>query len=296
MKVFILGRGFLGTKIYNHLKGTYDCSILSKADLDYTNPAVLGAYLYHNKHDHYNIVLNASGYTGKPNIDAAEDDKETCWKYNVEVPVKIAQACKSSFIDMIHLSSGCIYNGYDKVFTEGDTPNFGMFSDDSSFYSKTKHAAELMLSNQCWLFRLRMPFTGDNTPRNYFNKLLGYDNLISQDNSVTSVEDLAEFCLQFISLLKPSEMIAGQPDKPAYGPYNVVNEGTLNAREIVEIMKEVGLENPNHQFISLEELDTKAKRSNCVLSSDKIKLLGLALPDATKSARKALIRLKENIR
>lgn len=297
MKVFILGRGFLGTKIYNHLRYSYDCSILSKADVDYTNPAVLGPYLYHNKLDDRegNVVLNASGYTGKPNIDAAEDDKETCWKYNVDVPVKIARACKASCVGMIHLSSGCIYNGYDKVYTEEDTPNFGMFSDESSFYSKTKHAAELMLSEQCWLFRLRMPFTGDDTSRNYFNKLLGYDNLISQDNSVTGVEDLAEFCKGFISLLKPSEFIAGMPSKPEYGPYNIVNEGTLNAKEIVELMKEVGLENPNHQFISLADLNTKAKRSNCILSTAKIRRLGLALPNAADSAQKALKQLKNSM-
>ena len=127
MKVFILGRGFLGSKIYNHLKMDHDCVLLSKADIDYTNPAVFGAYLFHNQAE-TNIVINASGYTGKPNIDAAESDKENCWKYNVEVPVKIAEACKAAQIRMIHLSSGCIYNGYEKVFTEEDTPNFGMFT------------------------------------------------------------------------------------------------------------------------------------------------------------------------
>jgi dTDP-4-dehydrorhamnose reductase len=71
-----------------------------------------------------------------------------------------------------------------------------------------------------------------------------------------------------------------------YGVYNVVNTQPIKAQEIVEILGENGLKNPNWEFIETENLNTVAKRSNCVLSTDKIKKLGLELPDTISSIRR----------
>ena len=173
MKILILGRGYLGTQLYLYLKGIMSVTILSKTDLDYTDPGVLSHFIFSER---FKVVINASGYTGKPNIDAAEDDKESCWKYNVEVPLAIADAAQRAGAYMIHLSSGCIYNGYDKVFSEEDAPNWGLFQQESSFYSKTKHAAETLLADKAWLLRLRMPFSQTLSSKNYLSKILGYTN------------------------------------------------------------------------------------------------------------------------
>ena len=276
--ILILGRGFLGTNIYNSLRDEQkEVILLSKTDLDYTDYATLTKYLFEKKPA---VVINASGYTGDPNIDAAEDDKETCWFYNVNVPVNIANCCLREQIPFIHLSSGCIYNGYEKEFTEEDIPNWGIYNSESSFYSKTKHAAELLLKDKAWLFRLRMPFNSESSNRNYFNKLLKYDKLINQINSVTCVDDLCTFIKNFI-------VKASEEDVP-YGAFNVVNEGTLSARQVISLMKENNIKIGKHRFIKLEELRTKAKRSNCVLSTKKIKTLGLELPNAGHSAGQAL--------
>jgi dTDP-4-dehydrorhamnose reductase len=43
---------------------------------------------------------------------------------------------------VIHIGSGCVYSGYDKIYSEEDTPDFGSDSYESSFYSKTKDAFE----------------------------------------------------------------------------------------------------------------------------------------------------------
>ena len=96
-------------------------------------------YIKDNRPD---IIINACGYTGRPNVDACEDDKADCWDLNVNLPVNISTICKLYSIPFIHVSSGCIYTGYDKEYTEEDEPNFGIGSDDSSWYSKTKHACE----------------------------------------------------------------------------------------------------------------------------------------------------------
>lgn len=257
MNILILGKGFLGQKVYNYLRlaqlsDSGNVDIFSKSELNYTDRLTLADHL--SQHD-YDFILNASGYTGVPNIDAAEYDKEICWKMNVEVPVTIVSAACHSKATVIHISSGCIFNGYVKHWEETDTPNFGVFNPGSSFYSKTKHAAETMIKNDAAILRIRMPFTGDISPRNYFTKLLQYDNLISTPNSVTCVEDLCDAILKICA-----------HDNPI-GVYHLVNEGALTAKQVIECLAKYELTNPNHRFIDRSELKTKAPRSNCILST-----------------------------
>jgi len=286
MNILILGKGFLGTKIYqflqtNHLDGVRHLQHRSRAELDYTNYDTLRRYIEPDT-----LVINASGYTGVPNIDAAEENKSICWKMNVEVPATIMSAASH----LIHISSGCIFNGYEKEWAEDDIPNFGLFNSNSSFYSKTKHAAEtLLVDRQCAILRIRMPFCADLTPRNYFAKLLKYDNLISTPNSVTCIEDL---CVSVLDLCRQWSNC-----RPINGIYHMVNKETLTAKQVVKCLNKYGLTNPNHRFISLEEFyglgnlapQVKAARSNCVLAVTEITLESLApLPSALDSLEKCV--------
>jgi len=277
MDILILGNGFLGARIADALvESNHDVTLFSKSIIDYTQSETLIDYM---RYSNFGLAINASGYTGRPNIDACEDDKENCWKYNVIAPLQIMEACDRFNVPLAHLSSGCIYAGYDREFEEEDTPNFGLFNDESSFYSKTKHAAETLLINRnAWILRLRMPFTGEDVDRNYFNKILGYNSLISEDNSMTCVDDLCDFMVKLASRTK-------SVDK---GIYNVVNYGAASAKEIVKMLAEAGISNPEHYFIDTDDLKTKAKRSNCVLSNSKLRRIGLELPHIKVSLAKCI--------
>ena len=288
-RVVIFGKGFLGQTLGKSLlERGHAVAVYSKQDVDYTNHQVLENWL---KSMPYCMVINASGYTGVPNVDAAEDNKELCWKLNVQVPATIASAIESagSLHRMIHISSGCIYNGYDKDYTEEDTPNFGLFNSDSSFYSKTKHAAETVLNGlPVYSFRLRIPFDGTLSHRNYFSKLMKYDSLISVNNSITCIDDFCKFVHDFIQKRQSSSL--------PFGPYNVVNPGVIEAAEIVQMLRSHGVKNPKHRFIDLDELDTKAKRSNVVLSTEKIDGLGLSLPPVGESLRRCVEEFSDSWR
>ena len=72
-----------------------------------------------------------------------------------------------------------------------------------------------------------MPFSEKFSDRNYINKILKYDNLISYRNSLTNIDDLNEFIYKFINL----------KITPSYGIYNVTNHGSATAKEIVDILK-----------------------------------------------------------
>jgi len=270
MSILILGKGFVGTHLSEYFKeNNIQHTIYSQSELNYTDPKVLSSYLDKNK-DGIDIVINCSGYTGVPNVDACEDNKELCYNYNVAYPMDVVSICNERQIQVIHIGSGCIYTGYEKEYTEDDKPNFGIFSDDSSYYSKCKHIFETFAKHlQCYVLRIRIPFTADWSRKNYFSKLVNYNSLISLNNSITSITDFNEFVVKFIQKIRE-----GTVEK---GIYNVVNPYPVTAEEVVTLLQSHGIVNPNWEFISVDKLNTKAKRSNCVLSTEKIKKIGLEL-------------------
>jgi len=270
----ILGKGFVGTNLSNYFTEVdLDHEIYSRSMIDYTNPDKLVDFLESNK-DRFHCVINTSGYTGKPNVDSCELNKKECWERNVINTTNIVKVSNDFKLPVIQVGSGCIYNGYEKDYTEEDEPNFGLFSDDSSFYSKCKHASEILLDNYCvYILRIRIPFTYKNTTKNYLTKLLNYNDLINESNSVTSISDLNNFIFRFLFLLR---------DLPG-GIYNVVNNSPVKASDVIDIMKKNGIENANWNFIETSKLNTKAKRSNCVLSTKKIEGINLPLPNSLES-------------
>lgn len=271
----ILGKGFVGSQFVNHLqKNNFNYLNLAQTDLNYTDSKTLYKFLEDNK-EKFNYVINCFGYTGVPNVDACESNKKLCYDYNVLYPLQVVKACHTLNIPVIHVGSGCVYSGYDKKYTEGDEPNFGFFSDDSSYYSKCKHIFETLIKDyNCYVLRIRIPFTPDNSSKNYFTKLLKYDFLINELNSITSITDFNDFLVHFMD------------KKPEYGIYNVVNPEPIKAKEVVKVLKNNGVENSNWKFISLKKLKTKAKRSNCVLDDQKITNIGLKLPNTLASLKR----------
>lgn len=272
--ILILGKGFIGTELSNYFSANgIEHELYSRSMLDYSNVDVFNNFLKQNS-EKYFAVISAFGYTGRPNVDGCEHNKEDCWNYNVVHPVNVVKVANDNNLPVIHVSSGCIYNGYDKVYTELDKPDFGLFSNSSSFYSKCKHASELMLDGYCvYILRIRIPFTSTKVPKNYFTKLYNYNNLIDMPNSCTSVQDLNLFLFRMLVLLM---------DIPG-GIYNVVNTDPVKASEVVDIMKKYGIENPNWKFIDVKDLNTLANRSNCVLSTEKLKKYNLLLPNTLES-------------
>lgn len=274
MKVLVLGKGFIGSKLISFLKeNNIDIFCISQQEIDYTKERALSALLRDYNFSH---VVNCCGYTGRPNVDGCESNKKDCWYYNVTVSNMIDRVVNNYNKKLIHISSGCIYSGYEKEYEETDIPNFGLFNPSSSFYSKTKHAFETIINkNYSAVFRIRMPFTGVMEDKNYLTKILRYDNLISLPNSLTNVDDLNSLVLKFLYDFKP-------------GIFNVVNPQPYTAKEVTEVLKVYGKSNPNWKFVEMSDLNIVANRSNCVLSANKLKDLGLSLPDTLVSLERCI--------
>lgn len=268
MKAVLLGSGFIGSSLSEYLNSrNINLTTLSRAYFDYTDPQQLEHTL---KALGSTVLINCAGYTGSPNVDACETDKENCYFYNVTVPLRIAKICEKLNIKLVNVSSGCIYTGYTKNFTETDIPNFGIYNPDSSFYSKTKHICEINLANfNAITLRIRMPFNSKAVPKNLIYKIFKYDNIINYPNSGTNTDNLNEFIHNLIVTRALERII---------GPLNVVNPGVVTGKKIADLLDKHGLTNPNWKIVDIKDLDIKAQRSNCVLDEKKAVSETLLMP------------------
>lgn len=270
-RLLVFGNGWLGNKLADALGGA-----IIKVDIANRESVmkVLDGY-------HPDVVINAAGKTGRPNVDGCELDPAGTLLSNVAGPIILAEECFSRNIFMAHLGSGCVYNDSESGYTEESPPNFS-----GSIYSRSKALSEKALSELPVLqVRLRMPFDGEPGPRNLITKIAGYKKVISVPNSLTYVPDFVRAVDELVKRRKT-------------GIWNVVNPGEITHAQILELYREIV--DPSHRFeqFSVEELAkiTKAGRSNCVLSTQKLKNEGIQMMDVGAAVLEALTKYKEAIR
>lgn len=220
------------------------------------------------------FVLNSAGYTGKPNVDACETDKTECVRGNVILPGVLRECCERLGIPLGHVSSGCIFTGAHNDgsgFRESDPPNFCFRTDNCSFYSGTKALGEEVLagSEQCYVWRLRIPFNERDGARNYLSKVQRYDRLLQATNSLSHLDEFAAACVQSWEQRIP------------FGIYNVTNGGSVTTRQVCDLIeRHRPREKPFEFFEDENEFMKKAAvtpRSNCVMDNSKILSTGIQL-------------------
>ena len=288
MNVLILGKGYIGNYLNDRLQKIASVDFQSRKWFNYTNVKSLANRVLYKRSPtgrpdavpKYDYVINCSGFTGRPNVDQAEEEKGLCYELNTFAPLRVANMCKLYDINYIHISSGCIYNGYEKQYTEEDEPNFGLLNEESSTYSKSKHAYELG-SDHGLTLRIRMPFCDKLHERSILTKLLNYDKLVNYVNSKTYIPDLVDFVEMLVH--------KGRTTKTK-SLLNFVNPKPLGTDQVTDIMKAHGLYNPNWEWVLFEELNTEANRSNCILSTKKLeKEYGFKLQDEKVAIEKAIV-------
>ncbi len=278
MKYLIFGRktGWLAQKFNDFLEN----SLIS--DVDITDLPALREELDKKKPE---VVINAAGITGRPNIDWCEEHKIETVAVNTTGPLNILEACEERKIYWCHLSSGCVFQGRGsngKGFKEEDQAN------PPSFYSWTKYWADQILKNfSSLIVRLRMPIDNEPNPRNLIDKLVAYSQIINTENSVTIIQDFLKATKQLI-------------EKRRIGIYHLVNPGSIKPSEIIELYKK--MINPNHQFKVISEKDlykqglAKAVRSNCVLNTNKLQKEGICLKPIQERIIEIMREYKDNIK
>ena len=260
---------------------------LSRKELDYTNVELLTAAL---KADKPTFLINAAGYTGKPNVDACEIHKTECLMGNAVLPGIIAQACEAAGVPWGHVSSGCIFTGArpdGSGFREQDAPNFSFRQNNCSFYSGCKALGEEVLAGRpdVFIWRLRIPFDQVDNPRNYLTKLMRYDTLLQASNSISQLD---EFC---------AATFACWEKRVPFGTYNITNPGFVTTSQVVEHIKASGVCRKEFRFFSSEadfmSKAAKTPRSNCVMDSSKLASVGIHMTEVNEAIRQALANWKK---
>jgi dTDP-4-dehydrorhamnose reductase len=272
------------TKVFKH-KSLF----LSRSDVNYYNHSDLSDLI---QHVNAKYLINVAGFTGKPNVDACESAKYACLQGNAVLPGIIREVCEDLRIPWGHISSGCIYSGRradGKGWTEEDEPNFSFRSPPCSFYSGTKALGEEVLegAENCFVWRLRIPFNHENSPRNYLQKLLNYENLLEAENSVSHLEEFCQKCVEcFTKDVEP-------------GIYNMTNPGSITTRQVTEWMIEEGLTEKKFNFFDSEEEFMKraavAPRSNCVLDTSKAEKAGIGMRPVEDAMIDSIRKMRQSI-
>lgn len=268
----IFGNGYVG----NLLKEFYG-EAATLANTDITNKDEVRDILERVKPAY---VFNAAGKTGKPNVDWCETNREATFSSNVAGPLVLAEVLSENSIPWMHIGSGCIFYG--------DPPRkSGWVEEDLanplSFYSKSKYAADLLLSHYegVCITRIRMPISGRSSDRNLLVKLSKYDRVVNALNSVSVLED----CIPAMSRLCEAR---------ARGVFHLTNPGPVYHSQIVNMIRKYN-NDYNPSMMTLDEFENsglaKAARSNAVLNTNKLVKHGIELPDAISSIEKCISQI-----
>ena len=298
MILLLGGTGYIGQAFARELALRGQPFItLSRSERDYTRFDTLLDFL---KAQQPEFVINAAGYTGKPNVDACELHRADTLAGNTLFPQTVAHACAAAKIPWGHVSSGCIYSGANVTiagrtraekdltrpelhalvekspeaihgYTECDTPNFSFRDGPCSFYSGTKAQGEEAIAGigQSYIWRLRIPFDEFDGARNYLSKVQRYSKVYDNVNSISHRADFVRACLDLRELRAP------------FGIYNVTNPGYLTTRHVVEQIEKILKPARKFEYWANDEefykVAAKTPRSNCVMDTAKLLSAGVKI-------------------
>jgi dTDP-4-dehydrorhamnose reductase len=187
-------------------------------------------------------------------VDICEDEKELCWKINVDSVDNLVSACELNNAHLIHLSTDFIFDGLSGPYDENAIAN------PLSFYGESKVASEKIVSNATcpWtIVRTVLVYgTAQNLSRSnivlWAKSALEKGQIINvvndQFRTPTLAEDLAEGCVKIAQQSKT-------------GIYNISGDEFMSILELVErVANYFELTKENINVISSLTLNQAAKR------------------------------------
>lgn len=227
-------------------------------------------------------VIHCAAYTA---VDAAEDDKETCRRVNVEGTRNIANACRELDIKMLYVSTDYVFDG------RGERP---WEPDDKcapqGVYGQTKYEGEAAVQealDKYFIVRISWVFgsNGKNFVKTMLNLSKTHERLTvvnDQFGAPTYTRDAAKLLVDMI-----------QTDR--YGIYHAANEGVCSWHEFAcAIFREAGI-SIQVAPVTTAEYGAKAPRpGNSRLNTDKLEENGFEkLPPWQDALARYLEELKE---
>lgn len=276
-KILLLGStGFIGSHFKCDLEGKGYKVFAPRIEI--RNHTEIEKTVYDTRPD---VIINATGITGYPNVDWCEDHPGETFSVNVAGSINIATIAEEFGVYMVQMASGCVYDGYKKGgFTEEDEPNYY-----GSLYSRSRVYSEKILKEfpNILQLRVRIPITGKPHVKNLIDKLVKYPKLINIKNSCTVIEDFIPAAIQLM-------------EKKETGIFNMTNIGAMDHKSIMTLYKEIV--DPNFEIKLMPKKAQQKlckRRANCILNTDKREKLGVHMPPLEESLKRVLENYKKNL-
>lgn len=205
--------------------------------------------------DENSVVINTAA---KINLEDCEKNKNESFLVNTLGPLNLIEVCSKFNAKLVHISSGCIYDGNEIEFNETTSPK------PAAWYTRTKTWADETLMNYGYenllILRPRQLISSFPYPTNMLTKFLGIKHLrcIDEQNSLTCIEDLGDMLEHLLSV-------------GASGIFNVANTGTISPYEIAVKLKEIDKDlivekTPYEEYLK----GVTVKRVNTILDLNKL--------------------------
>lgn len=256
-KILVFGKGYIGSYLTTVLGATPAEGRLGVSESE----------IRRHKPD---VVINAAGVTGHPNVDACEADAALTMTVNTSEAIRLGTICGLLGVHLIHLGSGCIFYGHSVHPAGWSESDFAL---PQSTYSVSKWAADLALRQMpgVAILRLRMPISYAPHPRNLITKLVSYaksGKVIDVQNSITVREDLPGIVQAVIERRATGIFHCTRPDPVSH------REILAAYSRVVEPLEPTWIPDYNLWPLGLVE----RPRSSVILQTERLKEIGVTLP------------------
>ena len=282
MKIIIFGyKGWIGKQIIESFESLKAKNEIITSDIRVDNYKEVEDFIISIKPDRIICVIGRTYGNNINSIDYLEQKGNLRININDNLysPLNLALITNKYNIHLTYMGTGCIFNGYDKEYSEDDKPNFF-----GSSYSIVKGFTDKIIKNfdNVLNVRIRMPITDDiNCNRNFINKIINYKKICSMRNSMTVLPDLLPLLIDMII-------------KKEIGTINLVNPEYISHNEILKLYKEILNLEFKWDNITIEEQNKLllSERSNNILNTEKLQKLYPDVKDIKTSIKDLFMRLK----
>src|SRR5579863_951749 len=200
MKWLIYGaNGWIGGQVCDILEKMGEIVIISEKRVDDVDQ--IKHELLYVRPDRVISLIGRTHGPGYTTIDYLEQKGKLMENVrdNLYSPFILATLCTQFGIHYTYLGTGCIFNGYkdDIGYDEHDKPDFF-----GSSYSTVKGFTDQimnMFDNSVLNVRIRMPITSCQSPRNFIVKIMKYEKICNQYNSMTVLPELLPIMIDMAS-------------------------------------------------------------------------------------------------
>lgn len=206
------------------------------------------------------VVINCAAIT---NLEQCQDNKQDAYETNTLGSNNVAIACAERGVKLVHISSGCLFDGNERLSTETSslTPRV--------WYTWTKAWADQFIESYGYENYLIL------RPRQLFCKLKYKSNIITKFASMREIRAIKE-ANSAVAIEDFGNMIDHLLSVNATGIFNCANEGTITPYEMaIGVREHINPELKVDSISYQEFLKTiPNRRVNTIQAIDKLKSTG----------------------